>query len=196
MGRRSGRVIDMKRTFVVVAFALLLGGCASWLPSDWLPTGSISSAAVPLALESEPPGAEARTSLGQTCRTPCSLALPASGDISVSFTLQGYLPQTVPVHLLLPSDPRSDPNAVTDAQFRPNPVVAALEPAPPPPTAKRQRPASKPKPRAAAKPAAARPAASPPAATAAPPATPGMIPGSVPTSPPPGSPWPPPPQNR
>jgi hypothetical protein len=35
-----------------------------------------------LAIESEPPGAEARTSLGQSCRTPCQLAVQPSSEFS------------------------------------------------------------------------------------------------------------------
>jgi hypothetical protein len=187
----------MKRVIFVAVAAMTLGGCSSsWFSTDWLPTGSISGSPVPLALESEPPGAEARTSAGQTCRTPCALALPASGDIAVTFSLAGYQPQTIPVKLMIPGDPRADPDAVSSTEFRPNPVVAALEPAPQPAQPARKQP-TKPKARAAAKPAPApAPAQRAPAPAAAPSATPGMIPGSVPTTPPPGSPWPPLQQNR
>ena len=105
-----------------------------------------------LRLDSEPPGAEARTSTGQACRTPCVLAVPAA-DQTVTFTLAGFLPQAVPLQVRLPSDPRWDPNAVTGAQLTPNPVAVALEPAPPPvaarrPPAKKRRTAPPP-PRAA-----------------------------------------------
>ena len=44
--------------------------------------------------ESEPPGAEAKTSNGQTCRTPCALALPANAPLTVTFTLNGYQPES------------------------------------------------------------------------------------------------------
>ena len=44
--------------------------------------------------ESEPPGAEAKTSNGQTCRTPCALALPINAPIAVTFTLNGYQPES------------------------------------------------------------------------------------------------------
>ena len=40
--------------------------------------------------EFEPPGAEAKTSNGQTCRTPCALALPTATPLTVTFTLNGY----------------------------------------------------------------------------------------------------------
>ena len=50
--------------------------------------------------ESEPAGAEAKTSTGHTCRTPCSLALSADAPFSVTFTLNGYLPETEQVELV------------------------------------------------------------------------------------------------
>jgi hypothetical protein len=92
-----------------------------------------------LRLDSEPPGAEARTSTGQACRTPCVLAVPAA-DQTVTFTLAGFLPQAVPLQVRLPSDPRWDPNAVAGAQLTPNPVAVALEPAPPPVAARKPPP--------------------------------------------------------
>ena len=52
--------------------------------------------ATTMQFESEPAGAEAKTSLGQSCRTPCTLAVTAN-DFSVSFALPGYQSQTVPV---------------------------------------------------------------------------------------------------
>jgi hypothetical protein len=173
--------LAMKRGFLVIAWATLLSGCASVMP-DWLSTQSISTAdTVALRLESRPPGAEARTTSGQGCRTPCVVTVVPSDDIDVTFSLAGYQPQTVPVQLVIPGGPGT-------ASFSPNPVLAALEPSGPAPAAKK-KPAAKPKAKAAARPAPA-PSASAPAA--APASQPGMIPGSVPTSPPPGSPWPPP----
>ena len=62
-----------------------------------------------MQFESEPAGAEARTSTGQTCRTPCSLAVAAS-EFTVSFALPGYQPQTVPVRVVASTEPR-DPNS-------------------------------------------------------------------------------------
>ena len=179
----------MNRALLFVVSAFMLGGCASWMPTDWLPTGSISSSEpVSLRLESEPSGADARTATGQACRTPCALTVPATGDVTVTFSLAGHKPEVVPVRLLMPGDPRSNPDAVSTTQFNPNPVVASLDPLPVSPAAAKKKPAAKP--RTAAKPAAAsRPASAPAAAAST--TAPGMIPGSVPTSPPPGSPWPP-----
>ena len=130
--------------------------------------------------ESEPPGAEARSSSGQSCRTPCALALPLNAPLTVTFTLNGYQSITEKIQ----------PVTVTGSptQLQPNPVVAELTPAPPSkPAAK--KPARKP----AAKPSAAKPAAPKPATAMAP------GPGPMTPSPPPQrapSPWPsaPPPQ--
>jgi hypothetical protein len=88
--------------------------------------------ALPLRVESEPQGAEARSSTGQTCRTPCTLNVAASGDFSVSFALNGYLPQTVPVRLLPPLDPRSESESESRWQTNPDTVFAELQIAPPP----------------------------------------------------------------
>ena len=51
-----------------------------------------------LLIQSTPSGAEARTSLGQTCRTPCTMQIGAADDFTVSFALNGYMPQTLTVH--------------------------------------------------------------------------------------------------
>lgn len=73
---------------------------------------------VPLQFESEPPGAEVKTSGGQSCKTPCALAVPAA-DMQVTYSLNGFQPQTVPVKLVPPepgdfgSPPRFDPSPVT-----------------------------------------------------------------------------------
>ena len=51
-----------------------------------------------LLIQSTPPGAEARTSLGKTCRTPCTMQIGSAQDFTVSFGLNGYMPQTLTVH--------------------------------------------------------------------------------------------------
>src|ERR1700722_13758391 len=51
-----------------------------------------------IQLESTPPGAEARTSFGPGCKTPCSVNAPLpDGNFAVTYTLEGFLPVTVPV---------------------------------------------------------------------------------------------------
>ncbi|HVY57384.1 MAG TPA: PEGA domain-containing protein [Xanthobacteraceae bacterium] len=134
----------MSRIFFVAACGLTLGAC-SGMPSFELPSFNSAPSTVSLRIESEPPGADAKTSSGATCRTPCALDVPAAGDFSVDLALNGYLPQTVAVHALPPDDPRE--NASAQARLDPNPVYVELEPAPPP---AKKKPAAK-KPKTAAK---------------------------------------------
>jgi len=99
----------------IVALAIPLAGCASasapsWMPS-WLTVKPPAPPTVSLQLESEPAGADARTVDGQTCKTPCSLALPLTTQ-SVSFSLSGYLPQTVPIEVAQSGEPNFQPNPV------------------------------------------------------------------------------------
>ena len=152
------------------------------MPSLDVLSGSGGSATV--QIESEPPGAEARTSAGQTCRTPCALAVPPA-DFTVTFTLNGYQSQTVPVRFAAPDVREVDSGLGTTPPpvIDPNPVYAELTPAAPPPRAKPRAQPRKPRPQAAAKPAAA-PASDAPAPIAAP----------EPAAPAGASPWPPAPR--
>jgi hypothetical protein len=159
----------MKRSVVALASAVVLAGCS--YTAGWFNTTPASST---LQLESEPQGAQATTSLGGACKTPCALPVIGAADFTVTFTLAGYAPQTVPVTFVPPPDSRSDPNPRLD----PNPVHAALAPAGPPP-----KPPVKRKPRPVAK----KPA-TPPAADAQP--APAGGPGGGPVA---ASPFPPPP---
>lgn len=112
--------------------------------------------------ESEPPGAEAKTSTGQTCRTPCALALPVNAPINVTFTLTGYSPET---ETLEPITAIGSPT-----NLRPNPVTVELTPAPVQPRSTKKPAAKKtsPKPPAAKKTSAKPAAAAPAGSTAAP----------------------------
>jgi hypothetical protein len=112
--------------------------------------------------ESEPPGADARTSNGQTCRTPCALALPTNAPMSVTFTLNGYQPESENI------EPVS--SGFGTPGFQPNPVQVELTPAAPPPqpvkkpVAKKKSPAkptAKPKPQTSTAPAPAATEAAP-----------------------------------
>ena len=84
----------MGRSAALVAAALMLAACTSFSDVDLFKSVSNS---VDLQLESQPPGAEAKTSLGPSCRTPCSLSLKSGSDFTVTFALDGYEPQTVGV---------------------------------------------------------------------------------------------------
>lgn len=160
----------MKRVVAIAACSMSLAACSSapsWMQIDTPSFMRSAPAATTMQFESEPAGAEARTSLGQACRTPCSVAVTAS-EFTVTFALPGYAPQTVPIKVVASAD------AGGEARLVPNPVFVELAPAGPPPAAK---PAPKKKP-------VARPAPKP-APTAMAPETP------PPPAPAPASPWPP-----
>lgn len=158
----------MRRVVVTVASGLALASCTSGggmnFNTDWFP--KFEPAPVNIQFQSQPAGAEAKTSTGQACKTPCSLAMPADKEFSVTFSLAGYQPQTVALQLTRPEG--------IETALQPNPVEVELAVAPKTP-AKRtptRKPAAKPATTAAApKPAATRPAPSgstvppPPAST-------------------------------
>jgi hypothetical protein len=145
------RVIEgtnMSRVIAVVACGFFLTGCSSsWMPSVELPSmpsfgGSSGSQSASLAVESDPPGAEARASTGGTCRTPCRLNVTATDALTVNIALNGYVPQSVPIHVMQPDDPRlgsSEDSASGLARLDPNPVYVELERAPSQPTAPAKR---------------------------------------------------------
>src|SRR3954452_13366309 len=126
-----------------VAGVLMVAGCSSSMPSwDWVPSMSMRAANVSLTIESDPPGADAKTSLGESCRTPCMLPVAADREFTVSYALNGYLPQVVSVRPRVRGGLQSDfeaPGGVQAADLTPNPVYAQLEPAPPPPQTKKGR---------------------------------------------------------
>ena len=170
----------MRQIVVIAACGLGLGACSSlpsWMQFE-LPKGAPS--ATSMQFESEPAGAEARTSLGQSCRTPCSLAV-SSSEFTVSFALPGYQPQTVPVRLVAPTDSRDAGSEGESAPPRlvPNPVFVELTPATAGPPRRAPVAAAKPKPKPK------------PAAAAARPAPTAMAPSPPPPEAAPASPWPP-----
>lgn len=139
-----GRMGSMFRVrFVVSAASLVmsaaLAGCSStpsWVP-DWMSLGKSTPQLVTMQFESQPQGADVRTMQGQTCQTPCSLALQPESQ-SVSFSKNGFLPQTVqistgdpPEHSLFESPPPT---------LTPNPAMVVLQPAGPPPRGRYVKP--------------------------------------------------------
>src|SRR5882724_2325576 len=118
------------RRVIAIAFAgAALAGCSSFSFDSFKPTPPT----VQVQLESTPPGADAVTSLGPACKTPCSVAVSApDSGFSVTYTLNKFQPQTIPVQVIrIPGDFSSPPSTTID----PNPVVAELQPAGPPPRA-------------------------------------------------------------
>lgn len=95
-----------------------------------------------LRIESEPPGADARTAEGQSCRTPCELTVPSTGEVAISFALQGYNPQTINVRAEAPPA-ASYAEAAPPTRMQPNPVYAELTPSGPSRQKKQKSPAKK-----------------------------------------------------
>jgi hypothetical protein len=136
----------MYRVIAIVCGGLALAACSS-INLDALKPAPILDT---VRFESTPPGAEAKTSNGQTCRTPCALPLPTNAPLTVVFSLNGYQPESEDI------EPVSSASGVPE--MRPNPVSVELTPAPPPPKPLKKpaarkkkaavKPAVKPKPKA------------------------------------------------
>ncbi len=137
----------MRRVIVITAAGLSLAGCSSMpsMSSFSLDAFRPTPPTVQVQLESAPPGADARTSLGAGCKTPCSVTVtPPDAGFSVSYTLNRLLPVTIPVQVIRNPGDFSTPASTT---LEPSPVFAELRPAgpPPKPPLKMMRP-KKPKP--------------------------------------------------
>jgi hypothetical protein len=132
----------MRGAIVIAVAGASLAGCSSFSIDAFKPTPPT----LQVQLDSVPPGADARTSLGPGCKTPCSVAVPApDSGFSVTYTLNKFQPATIPVQVIrIPGDFSSPPSTMID----PNPVVAELQPAGPPPkaAAKKKVLVAKPKP--------------------------------------------------
>ena len=178
--------LSMYRVFAAIGVALTLAACSSSSDLGSLDVFKSGPMLDTVRLESEPPGADAKASNGQTCKTPCALALPVDQPMTVTFSLSGYETQTEQLEVVN--------LAGTPPALRPNPVIAELTAAAAKPAAK--KPAKKPaaKKPAAKKPAAAKPAPAPAAAVAPAPAAP--PPSFAPPPPASSSPWPAPPPQR
>src|SRR5499427_1928003 len=154
----------MSRVIAVTVCGLMLAACSTTMSSlDFMKSAPQAES---LAIESEPPGAEAKTSLGQSCRTPCQLLVQPGSEFSVTLALSGYQPQTVSVR------PEAE-GAAAAPRLAPNPVHADLQAVAPAkkPVAKKRKLVA----------AAARPAAPPPMASAAPTPAPTAAPAPTPT---------------
>jgi hypothetical protein len=141
----------MRRVVVIAVAGLSLAGCSSFS----LDAFKSAPPTVQVQLESNPPGADAKTSLGPSCKTPCSVTVPApeSNNFSVSYALAKYQTATVQVQVTRTSGGLTSPDTATGD---PNPVVAELQPlAPPPKSHKPMRPKKPKTPTTAAAPAPA-----------------------------------------
>jgi hypothetical protein len=132
----------MRHIIVIALAGASLAGCSS------VSFDSLKPSPVQLRLESTPPGADARTSLGQSCKTPCSVSLasPPEDGFSVSYSMAKFEPATVEVKV---SRTAAEILTLSGPTIEPNPVVAELQPIPEPPKPASKRPkAKKPKPAA------------------------------------------------
>lgn len=123
----------MRRVIVIAVAGASLAGCSSFSMDYFKSTPPT----VQVQLDSVPTGADARTSLGPGCKTPCSVAIQApETGFSVTYTLNKFQPATIPVQVIRNPGDFSTPASTT---FDPNPVVAELQPAGPPPKAARKK---------------------------------------------------------
>lgn len=144
----------MRRVIAIAVTGMSLAGCSSFSLDSFKPTPP----PVQVQLESTPPGADATTSLGPGCKTPCSVTVPApDAGFAVTFALPRFQPVTVPVQVIRSPGDLTSPATTT---IEPSPVFAELRPAAPPPKVRTpMRPKPK-KPKAAAEPAAGSPSPS------------------------------------
>jgi len=169
----------MSRVIAVVACGVTLAACSS-LSLSSLNVLKSAPQNETLRFESEPPGAEAKTSIGQSCRTPCELTVQAGAEFTVTLGLAGYQSQTVSVRPEAPPANQRDPDGFGGvAKLAPNPVYVELQPALATPPVAKKPVVKKRKPVAAA----ARPAEPPPTTTAS-------VPAAAPPPPPPPPPQP------
>jgi hypothetical protein len=158
----------MRRVIAIAVAGASLAGCSSF-SMDYFKS---APPPVQVQLESVPSGADATTSAGPGCKTPCSIAVAApDAGFTVTFAMPRFQPVTIPVRVIRTPGDFTSPDTVT---VDPNPVVAELRPAGPPPRAARKpmRPKKPKPPKAAAAPAAGSPFPTPAAAPPPPPPPP------------------------
>src|SRR5579863_8904592 len=99
-GGRAGRVEHLRkhmrsgmRHVITRAIAGLgLAGCGPWM--------NPRPPMMQIDLQSTPPGANAVTSIGPACTTPCAVTVSVpTNDFSVNFTLADFQPMTVSVRV-------------------------------------------------------------------------------------------------
>jgi hypothetical protein len=163
----------MRRVIAIAAAGISLAGCSSFSMGDYFKSTPPAPPTVQVQFDSTPQGADARTSVGPSCKTPCTIPVPVpDGGFSVTYSMAGFQPATVPVQATkIPGD-FTTPASVT---IDPNPVFAELRPAGPPPKPPRKkvmRPKKPKPPKGAAAPAAAPADSAFPAPAAVPPPPP------------------------
>lgn len=77
----------MSRVLVIAVSAMLLSGCAT------VTRGTTDQ----IQIVSEPPGVQARTSLGHSCVTPCTIQVQRKDEFAVIFDDPRFEPLSIPV---------------------------------------------------------------------------------------------------
>jgi hypothetical protein len=139
-GLRQRTSITVGRAIAVVAGGLGLAACSFAMPSmDFISSKPTTAS---LSIESNPPGADARLSIGGNCRTPCTQTVALGNEFTVTVSLNGYMPETRTVKPV--SADASAGSSGAAALLDPNPLFVELKanapPKPPPPKKKRKRP--------------------------------------------------------
>jgi hypothetical protein len=79
------------RTIIALALMAALGGCAT------VTRGTSDQ----IQILSEPSGAHVRTSLSQSCETPCTLQVSRKDEFTVDISKEGYNTASIPVRTQL-----------------------------------------------------------------------------------------------
>jgi len=117
---------DGRSRRAIVAIAALVVVAAVLADCSGLPGAAAPADKPKVAFESRPPGAQATLSPGGAgCTAPCSVPAPdTSGNYNVTFTLPGYVPQTLPIKITVTKENWYSSELV---EVSPNPVLAVLE---------------------------------------------------------------------
>ena len=128
----------IRRAICLALSCIALSGCGGIpsMPNFSLPGLNMPRFSVPgtpVHVTSVPPGAEASFGAdGQSCTTPCTLTGPnGTGTYNVTFKLNGYQPQSVPVRIAvneLTSMQTGDAGVAATTVITPDPVMAELQP--------------------------------------------------------------------
>ena len=130
-----------RRAIALAMSCAALSGCGGLpsMPSFSLPNVNLSNLSgrgapgTAVHVTSSPPGAVASFERdAQSCTTPCTLTAPnGTGNYNVSFKLNGYQPQSVPVRIAvneLSSMQAGDSGSAPTTVITPDPVMADLAP--------------------------------------------------------------------
>ncbi len=125
---------QLQKLFIICALTTLLGGCAT------VTRGTTND----IQITSEPSSANVKTSLSQTCVTPCTLKVSRKDEFQVIFNKEGYKEAVIPVKTQLAGSGAAgfagnilvggvvgmgvDAYTGSTLEHVPNPVHATLEP--------------------------------------------------------------------